>query len=711
MTSIQIDRTDGLSSAVAIKGPVRCASSTNITLSSEQTIDGVAVVSGDRVLVMGQTNPVDNGIWKVSTGVWTRAKDFANNRDVKKGSTVVVTGGTNAAWWQVTTSDPIVIGTTGITFAKLVQPYDADLAAIAAQGTTAYGLSLLLAASAIALAGSLGVIPNAVTNYAADGGGVVSNVTPFTNAGAAGKLTFIPKPATKYAFASNLKGYDIGGAWFPDPTMTWNQLTDAGKFNLYRGRFTNTGANIWRLTDRVFAGEAASKFAGDVNSADGGNSWVKNQADCPWYLPINAGVLWTSGGHDSTVANNSPYGFVAAVKTSTVTAAGIGFGAAIVADRASENAWGYIAEIQREAGTNSVYAFEIDVKNKGANATITPNAQVVGTYGLWVVAGGDNIFGGSAANPSTAGLVFLKNAHTWNSGIVFMKDSLTAGEAMALSSEGTGGAHRLNWYNAAGNVVFNVVSSATDTVAWSLNRINGNLQVAVGGTQAFAFSSASAPANSLTFSSAATTVAPSVASTGSDTNIDLALVPKGTGAVIPTTNDAAALGKATVSWSDLFLASGGVLNWNNGNYTITHSAGLLSCSGSFTAAGGLSSQQNILSVSPTHGMGYATGAGGTVTQATSKSTGVTLNKITGQVTMNNAALAAGTIVSFVLTNSAIAATDILVLNHISAGTPGSYSLNARAAAGSATIDVRNNTAGSLSEAIVISYAVVKAVTA
>ncbi|TIW97186.1 MAG: hypothetical protein E5V45_17205 [Mesorhizobium sp.] len=110
-------------------------------------------------------------------------------------------------------------------------------------------------------------------------------------------------------------------------------------------------------------------------------------------------------------------------------------------------------------------------------------------------------------------------------------------------------------------------------------------------------------------------------------------------------------------------------------------------------------------------MGYATGAGGTVTQATSKSTGVTLNKITGQITMNNAALAAGTIVSFVLTNSAIAATDILVLNHISAGTPGSYSLNARAAAGSATIDVRNNTAGSLSEAIVISYAVVKAVTA
>lgn len=119
---------------------------------------------------------------------------------------------------------------------------------------------------------------------------------------------------------------------------------------------------------------------------------------------------------------------------------------------------------------------------------------------------------------------------------------------------------------------------------------------------------------------------------------------------------------------------------------------------------------SILS-SGTGGVGYSTGAGGTVTQLTNKATGVTLNKATGQITMNAAALAAGAIVSFVLTNSAIAATDLLVLNHASAGTAGAYSLNARAAAGSATIDVRNNTAGSLSEAIVIKFAVIKSVTA
>lgn len=110
-------------------------------------------------------------------------------------------------------------------------------------------------------------------------------------------------------------------------------------------------------------------------------------------------------------------------------------------------------------------------------------------------------------------------------------------------------------------------------------------------------------------------------------------------------------------------------------------------------------------------VGYATGAGGTVTQATSKSTGVTLNKSCGQITLNNAALAASAIVSFTLTNSTISAGDVLILNHISGGTAGAYALNAQSAAGSASINVRNATAGSLSEAIVIAYAVIKAVTA
>ena len=109
--------------------------------------------------------------------------------------------------------------------------------------------------------------------------------------------------------------------------------------------------------------------------------------------------------------------------------------------------------------------------------------------------------------------------------------------------------------------------------------------------------------------------------------------------------------------------------------------------------------------------GYITGEGGTVTQGTSKSTAVTLSKKCGQITMHNASLAADTTVSFTLTNTTIVATDLLVLNHVSGGTAGSYLLNAQCGAGSASINVRNVNGSSLAEAIVIGFAVVKAVTA
>ena len=109
------------------------------------------------------------------------------------------------------------------------------------------------------------------------------------------------------------------------------------------------------------------------------------------------------------------------------------------------------------------------------------------------------------------------------------------------------------------------------------------------------------------------------------------------------------------------------------------------------------------------GCGYLlAGQGGTVTQATSKTTTVVLNKKCGRITMNAAQLNAGVVASFELTNSTIAATDVLVLNHLSGGTAGAYLLNAQAdgSGGSADINVTNITSGNLSEAIVITFDVV-----
>lgn len=106
-------------------------------------------------------------------------------------------------------------------------------------------------------------------------------------------------------------------------------------------------------------------------------------------------------------------------------------------------------------------------------------------------------------------------------------------------------------------------------------------------------------------------------------------------------------------------------------------------------------------------LGYASGAQGTVTQATSKSTGVTLNKSAGQITMDAASLATATNVTFTLTNSLLSAKDVLILNVSGAATSGAYNCWVSSmTAGSATITLRNISGGSLSEAVVLNFAII-----
>jgi len=107
-------------------------------------------------------------------------------------------------------------------------------------------------------------------------------------------------------------------------------------------------------------------------------------------------------------------------------------------------------------------------------------------------------------------------------------------------------------------------------------------------------------------------------------------------------------------------------------------------------------------------LGYTAAAQGTVTQLTSKSTAVTLNTSAGRITMNNASLATSTTATFTLNNSTISANDAVILT-ISGGqtTPGSYNVFANSlAAGSVSITLRNISGGSLSEAIVINFAII-----
>ena len=111
------------------------------------------------------------------------------------------------------------------------------------------------------------------------------------------------------------------------------------------------------------------------------------------------------------------------------------------------------------------------------------------------------------------------------------------------------------------------------------------------------------------------------------------------------------------------------------------------------------------------GIGYAAGAGGTVTQGTSRATGVTLSKLCGNITMFSAAVAAQATSVFTLTNTLIAATDFVLIEHISGTNGGAWQFSVVAAAGSASITVRNVSTASITEATPLRFAVIKAVTA
>jgi len=109
-------RRRGVIASSAIKVPCRAATQANITLSAEQTIDEVAVVADDRVLVMNQTDASENGIYEVSSSTWSRALDWDGTYDVKTGTLVRVTAGTvsGGKWYDVTTTGTITVGTTDV---------------------------------------------------------------------------------------------------------------------------------------------------------------------------------------------------------------------------------------------------------------------------------------------------------------------------------------------------------------------------------------------------------------------------------------------------------------------------------------------------------------------------------------------------------------------------------------------------------------------
>jgi len=102
------------------KPSVRVASTANLTLSGTQTIDGVAVIAGDRVLAKNQTTASQNGVYVVAAGAWTRAADADGAGEITPGAFWYVEEGTtnSTSQWRVSNTGTITIGSTSITITQ-----------------------------------------------------------------------------------------------------------------------------------------------------------------------------------------------------------------------------------------------------------------------------------------------------------------------------------------------------------------------------------------------------------------------------------------------------------------------------------------------------------------------------------------------------------------------------------------------------------------
>lgn len=194
-----IDRIYGNTGSVGVKAPCAAATTSAITLSGLQTIDGVALAANDRVLVKDQATASQNGIWVAASGAWTRAADFNGSLDVVQGTTVFVINGTTngSAYWRLATALPVV-GTSSLTFTRTM---DSASALFTQSGTGAVARSVQAKLREIV----------SVKDFGAVGDNVTDDTAAFAAAIAAanGKTLYIP--AGYYKITSSLS---IAGAYF-----------------------------------------------------------------------------------------------------------------------------------------------------------------------------------------------------------------------------------------------------------------------------------------------------------------------------------------------------------------------------------------------------------------------------------------------------------------------------------------------------------------
>ncbi len=185
MPAVLTDRLYGENSSVAIKAPVRTVSvGANLVLSGLQTVGGVGLAEGDRILVKDQTDPTTNGIYNASISAWKRSGDFDGAYDAVNGTLIIALfGNGQGVMFQLVTPDPMTIGSSPLTFQTFLNP------------NQSYPQTLSEAALAIAPT-TTAIPPGNTLRYGADPTGVLDSTVATQNCvtvcGKSGDSTFAP---------------------------------------------------------------------------------------------------------------------------------------------------------------------------------------------------------------------------------------------------------------------------------------------------------------------------------------------------------------------------------------------------------------------------------------------------------------------------------------------------------------------------------------
>jgi hypothetical protein len=319
---------DFYAAGISWKQPVLCGTTANITLSGLQTIDGVTVVAGNRVLVKSQTAPAQNGIYLASATAWSRAPD-ADTWDELISALVFVESGTTLAGsaWYCTIQRGGTLGTTAITWSNF------SVAATYSAGTgltlSSYVFSITNTGVTAAAYGSASKTLTATVNAQGQLTVLAATDIAIANTQVSGLGTMSTQAASSVAITGGtINGTTIGGstaAAVTGTTITANtQFTGAGTGLTGTATSLSIGGNAATATSATTATNLAGGATGSVpyQTSSGATTFLAAGTD-GFVLKLNAGVPTWAASTSGTVTSVGGTGTVSGISLSgTVTSTG-----------------------------------------------------------------------------------------------------------------------------------------------------------------------------------------------------------------------------------------------------------------------------------------------------------------------------------------------------------------------------------------------------